>query len=82
MLENLNPFKWGSEAKESSPSPASSVKKIEQESAFDISVPTFHFTEKEVANFIAEGMTEDEIKLKEKEVINKLARARSGGMAN
>lgn len=83
MLENLNPFKWGSsEAKESAPSPASSVKKTEKESSIDISIPTFHFTKEEIADFASKGMTEDEIELKEKEIINRLARARSGGMTN
>lgn len=77
MLENLNPFKWGSsEAKESAPAPTSPEGKI------DISIPTFHFTKEEIADFTSKGMTEDEIELKEKEIINRLARARSGGMTN
>lgn len=77
MLENLNPFKRGSGAEKEVP--PSSVEQVEQKSSLDISVPMFHYYKKEIAALISKGMTEDEIKLKEKEVINKLARARSGG---
>ena len=81
MFENLNPFKlWNNEVKESSP--VSSGEKMEKESSIDISVPTFRFTKEEIADLSAKGMTEDEIELKRKEVINKLARAHSGGMTN
>lgn len=79
MLENLNPFKGGSGAEKEVPATSSSAEKTGKESSLDISVPMFHYYKKEIADFISKGMTEDEIKLKEKEVINKLARARSGG---
>lgn len=77
MLENI--FKWGRGKAESELAPSAGlVSGAEKpESGIDISVPMFHFTEKERAEMKAEGMSDDEIDMRESDVVNRLARGRN-----
>lgn len=79
MLENLNPFKGGSEESKQIPPPTTEEQKP---SRIDTSVPMSHFTKEERAKMGTKGMSDNEIDMKERDVINNLTCAQSGKMAN